>query len=297
VGLSRKEIIESVRQSLRNLGMEYIDLAIIHKCDPNCPIEEVVRAMTFLIEAGMVMYWGTSRWSPFEIFECYSTSREFRLIGPTMELSEYHWFHREKVELFMAELYNKIGVGLMTWSPISFGFSLGEKEENIQLFEKLSIKNHKAQNKVETVVIPITQLPNPGQTQPIPSIAQQTRIIDGAGTPAGGATANSTPPMDMASLTQARIKALTAMADKMGCSLSQLAIAWCLRNSTSQSVIVSANTTEQLLEILGSLPIVAKITHPVNEELEKILGNKPQRPPMISTLQTRWAATGGVPPC
>ena len=57
-----------------------------------------------------------------------------------MELSEYHWFHREKVELFMAELYNKIGVGLMTWSPISFGFSLGEKEENIQLFEKLSIK-------------------------------------------------------------------------------------------------------------------------------------------------------------
>ena len=39
VGLSRKEIIESVKHSLRNLGMEYIDLVIIHKCDPNCPIE------------------------------------------------------------------------------------------------------------------------------------------------------------------------------------------------------------------------------------------------------------------
>ena len=38
-GLSRKEIIESVKQSLMNLGMEYIDLVIIHKCDPNCPIE------------------------------------------------------------------------------------------------------------------------------------------------------------------------------------------------------------------------------------------------------------------
>merc|ERR1712218_261278 len=115
--------------------------------------------------------------------------------------------------------------------------------------------------------------------------------------PQGGAMANSTPHMDITALTQARIKALTAMADKMGCSLSQLAIAWCLRNATSQSVIVSANSTEQLLEILGSLPIVAKITHPVNEDIEKILGNKPQRPPMISTLQTRWAATGGVPPC
>ena len=37
--LSRKEIIESVKQSLINLGLEYIDLVIIHKCDPNCPIE------------------------------------------------------------------------------------------------------------------------------------------------------------------------------------------------------------------------------------------------------------------
>ena len=46
-----------------------------------------------------------------------------------------------------------------------------------------------------------------------------------------------------------------------------------------------------------NLQIVAKITHPVNEEIDKILGNKPARQPMISTLQTRWAATGGVPPC
>ena len=38
-GLSRKEIVESVKRSLMNLGMEYIDLVIIHKYDPNCPVE------------------------------------------------------------------------------------------------------------------------------------------------------------------------------------------------------------------------------------------------------------------
>jgi len=300
--LSRKEIIESVKQSLMNLGMEYIDLVIVHKCDPNCPVEEVVRAMTFLIEAGLVMYWGTSRWTPFEIFESYSMAREMRIIPSTVEMSEYHWFHREKVELFMAELYNKIGIGLMTWSPISFGLSLGEKDENTQLFEKLSIKNHKAP-KNETVIIPehVSQYPRPGQ--PLPNqptgIAPTTsfRINDGTGTPGNSAITNSTGPIDVTTVTQTRIKALSAMAEKMGCSLSQLAIAWCLRNSTSQSVIASANTTEQLLEILGSLPVVAKITFPVNEDIDKILGNKPVRPPMISTLQTRWAATGGVPPC
>ena len=37
--LSRKEIVESVKQSLKNLGFDYIDLVIIHKYDANCPIE------------------------------------------------------------------------------------------------------------------------------------------------------------------------------------------------------------------------------------------------------------------
>ena len=37
--LSRKEIIESVKDSLANLGLEYIDLLIIHKSDPHCPVE------------------------------------------------------------------------------------------------------------------------------------------------------------------------------------------------------------------------------------------------------------------
>ena len=65
--LSRKEIIETVEQSLRNLQLDYIDLVLINKYDPNCPIEEVIRAMTYLINHGKVMYWGTARWSPVEL--------------------------------------------------------------------------------------------------------------------------------------------------------------------------------------------------------------------------------------
>ena len=108
--LSRKEILESVKQSLDNLQLEYIDLLIIHKNDTNCPLEEVLRAMTYLVDNGKIMYWGTARWSPFELFEAYSKAKEFRFVGPSCEIAEYHWFHREKVELYMAELYNKIGL-------------------------------------------------------------------------------------------------------------------------------------------------------------------------------------------
>lgn len=76
------------------------------------------------------------------------------------------------------------------------------------------------------------------------------RAIEGTATPN-----NSAAPMDVTSVTQARMKALSAMAEKMGCNLSQLAIAWQLRNATSQCVIASASTTEQLIEILSSLPV------------------------------------------
>ena len=44
------------------------------------------------------------------------------------------------------------------------------------------------------------------------------------------------------------------------------------------------------------LQVVPRMTGPVLEELDRILANKPVRQPMVSTLQQRWAATGGVPP-
>ena len=40
----------------------------------------------------------------------------------------------------MAELYNKVGLGLITWSPVSLGLALGTKEEQAELFTKLAIK-------------------------------------------------------------------------------------------------------------------------------------------------------------
>ncbi|CAH2208755.1 jg20718, partial [Pararge aegeria aegeria] len=66
-GLSRKHVIESVKASLQRLQVDYIDVVLLHKIDPVCPMEELVRAMTFVINQGWVMYWGTARWSPSEV--------------------------------------------------------------------------------------------------------------------------------------------------------------------------------------------------------------------------------------
>ena len=72
--------------------------------------------------------------------ETFSQARLWGLVAPICEMGEYHWFHREKVEVYMGELYNKIGLGLFTWSPVSYGLSIGRPEETTELLIKLLIK-------------------------------------------------------------------------------------------------------------------------------------------------------------
>uniref|UniRef100_A0A3B4TXR5 Potassium voltage-gated channel subfamily A regulatory beta subunit 3 n=1 Tax=Seriola dumerili TaxID=41447 RepID=A0A3B4TXR5_SERDU len=114
-GLSRKHIIEGLRGSLSRLQLDYVDIVFANRNDVNSPMEgqscnshKIVRAMTFVINQGMAMYWGTSRWSAMEIMEAYSVARQFNLIPPVCEQAEYHYFQRDKVEVQLPELYHKI---------------------------------------------------------------------------------------------------------------------------------------------------------------------------------------------
>jgi len=72
-------------------------------------LAEVVRAMDFLVSEGLIMYWGTSKWSPIDVTEMYTACRQLNCATPILEQSEYHMLCREKVEIYMPELYNKIG--------------------------------------------------------------------------------------------------------------------------------------------------------------------------------------------
>ncbi len=74
-----------------------------------------------------------------KIMEAYSNCRQFNCVTPIVEQSEYHMFCREKAELYLPELYNKIGVGFMAWSPISM--SLSENYERLSFNAKGSLKN------------------------------------------------------------------------------------------------------------------------------------------------------------
>ncbi|KAI8795139.1 voltage-gated potassium channel subunit beta-2, partial [Biomphalaria glabrata] len=56
-----------IQASLGRLQLDYVDIVFANKADSHVPMEEIVRAMTFVINQGWAMYWGTSRWSTMEI--------------------------------------------------------------------------------------------------------------------------------------------------------------------------------------------------------------------------------------
>uniref|UniRef100_A0ABI8ABZ6 NADP-dependent oxidoreductase domain-containing protein n=1 Tax=Felis catus TaxID=9685 RepID=A0ABI8ABZ6_FELCA len=277
-GLSRKHIIEGLKASLERLQLEYVDVVFANRPDPNTPmegssfvlccfrdlenevvfelfflhlflyipstrdpfsssksrtfiIEETVRAMTHVINQGMAMYWGTSRWSSMEIMEAYSVARQFNLIPPICEQAEYHMFQREKVEVQLPELFHKIGVGAMTWSPLACGIVSGKYDSGIPPYSRASLKGYQwLKDKI---------LSEEGRRQ------------------------------------QAKLKELQAIAERLGCTLPQLAIAWCLRNEGVSSVLLGASSADQLMENIGAIQVLPKLSSSIIHEIDSILGNKP----------------------
>ncbi len=128
-GLSRKHVMEACHAALRRLQVDYLDLYFCHRPDPDTPIEETVRAMSDLITQGKVLYWGTSEWSAASIRKAHEIARELRLAPPTMEQPEYNMFHRHKVEVEFAPLYEEPGLGTTTWSPLASGLLTGKYNE------------------------------------------------------------------------------------------------------------------------------------------------------------------------
>lgn len=73
-----------------------------------------------------------------------------------------------------------------------------------------------------------------------------------------------------------QVKELTKISEELNCTMSQLAIAWCLKNENVSTVITGASKPEQVSSNMKSLEVAKLLTEEVNDKIELILGNKPQ---------------------
>jgi len=76
-----------------------------------------------------------------------------------------------------------------------------------------------------------------------------------------------------------KVKQLTPLAVELGCTLAQLALAWCLVNPNVSTVITGASKPEQVRENMAALDIVDKLSEDFLERIEAILDNKPESEP------------------
>jgi len=139
--LNRKYLMQAVDGSLKRLQLEHLDLIYCHRPDPNTPIEETVWAMSDIIRQGKALYWGTSEWSAADIRAAWDIADRHHLHKPVMEQPQYHLFHRQRVEQEYARLYDDIGLGLTTWSPLASGLLTGKYRDGIPDGSRGSLQN------------------------------------------------------------------------------------------------------------------------------------------------------------
>jgi voltage-dependent potassium channel beta subunit len=129
--LNRKYLMQAIDGSLQRMGLDFIDLVYCHRPDPATPIEETVWAMSDMITRGKALYWGTSEWSAADIRAAFDIADRHHLHKPVMEQPQYHLFHRKRVEQEYARLYEDIGLGLTTWSPLASGLLTGKYRDGV----------------------------------------------------------------------------------------------------------------------------------------------------------------------
>ena len=129
--LNRKYLLEAIDPSLERFGLDHLDLIYCHRPDPDTPIEETVWAMSDIVASGRAHYWGTSQWSADEIRAAWSIADRHHLHKPVVEQPQYNLFDRHKVEQEYARLYEDIGLGLTTWSPLASGLLTGKYVDGV----------------------------------------------------------------------------------------------------------------------------------------------------------------------
>lgn len=113
-GLSRKHLLASVDASLRRLGTDYLDLFVIHRFDPDTPIEETCETLDSLVRVGKVRYLGASSMPAWRFMKMLAFQRHHGLAQFISMQSQYNLIVREDEE-DLVPLCREEGIALTPW--------------------------------------------------------------------------------------------------------------------------------------------------------------------------------------
>ncbi|EPI4978343.1 L-glyceraldehyde 3-phosphate reductase [Raoultella planticola] len=200
---SRKYLVASLDQSLKRMGLEYVDIFYHHRPDPETPLQETMRALDHLVRQGKALYVGLSNY-PLE--QAAEAVRILNDLGTPCLIHQPKYSMLERwVEDGLLDFLQAEGVGSIAFSPLAGG----------QLTD---------------------------------------RYLQGI--PADSRAASGSRFLQAEQLTEAKlekVRQLDALAEARGQKLSQMALAWVLREEKVTSVLIGASKTTQLDDAVGML--------------------------------------------
>ncbi|WP_174508222.1 aldo/keto reductase [Klebsiella oxytoca] len=119
-GLSRGQILRSIDDSLKRLGMEYVDLLQIHRWDYTTPIEETLEALNDVVKAGKARYIGASSMHARQFAQALQLQEQHGWARFVTMQDHYNLIYREE-ENEMLPLCQRAGVSVIPWSPLARG--------------------------------------------------------------------------------------------------------------------------------------------------------------------------------
>ena len=141
-GLSRKHIMSQIDQSLKRLGMEYVDLYIIHRWDYNTPIEETMEALHDIVKAGKVRYIGASAMYAWQFQKALHVAEKNGWTRFVSMQNHYNLIYRED-EREMLPLCAEEKIALTPYSPLASGRLARDRSETSQRLETDPIARQK----------------------------------------------------------------------------------------------------------------------------------------------------------
>ena len=130
-GLSRKHILWAFDESLKRMGLEYVDLYYAHRYDPEVSMEEIVRTFNNLIQSGKVRYWATSEWPVSALEECHKVCERLGLEKPIVEQCIYSFAVTKAEKNGVKDFCNENGVGMLGFSPLCQGLLTGKYRNGV----------------------------------------------------------------------------------------------------------------------------------------------------------------------
>ncbi|MEQ7123758.1 aldo/keto reductase [Actinopolymorpha sp. B11F2] len=199
-GNSRRWILTAVEESLRRLDTDWIDLYQIHRPDASTDIEETLWVLSDLVQQGKIRAFGCSTFPGEEIVEAHHVAERRGLMRFRTEQPPYSILARG-IESSILPVCQRYRMGVLTWSPLAFGFLTGKYRRN----QPIDLSTGRPTIRPERFD---------------PAIAENVTKLDA-------------------------VEALVDLADAIGCSLPELAVAFTLAHPGVTSTIIGPRTMQQ----------------------------------------------------